>query len=124
MPILSTKLIPSCYFLHDVSIEGMQLHGFSDASENACSAALYFRFEDTLGTIHIFLITSKMKVAPIKRLTIPRLELCGAYLLADLLSHVKEVFHISMCDAYAWSDTIAIDWLYGNPRRFKTFVGN
>ena len=86
----------------------MQLHGFSDAFENAYSAVTYFRFEDTSGTIHISLIISKMKVAPIKRLTIPRLELCGAYLLADLLSHVKEVFHISMCDAYAWSDTIVI----------------
>ena len=30
-----------------------------------------------------------------------------------------------MCDTYAWSDsTIVIDWLNGNPRRFKTFVGN
>ena len=125
LPILSTKLIPWCYFPHDVSIEGMQLHGFSDASENAYSAVTYFRFEDTLGNIHISLITSKTKVAPIKRLTIPRLELCGAYLLADLLSHVKEVFHIPMCDTYAWSDsTIVIDWLNGNLRRFKTFVGN
>ena len=125
LPILSTRLIPRCYFPHDVSIEGTQLHGFSDASENAYSAVTYFRFEDTSGNIHISLITSKTKVAPIKRLTIPRLELCGAYLLADLLSHVKEVFHIPMCDTYAWTDsTIVIDWLNGNPRRFKTFVGN
>ena len=70
--------IPRCNFPHDVSIEGTQLHGFSDASENVYSAVTYFRFEDTSGNIHISLITSKMKVAPIKWLTIPRLELCGA----------------------------------------------
>ena len=79
LPILSMKLIPRCYFPHDVSIRGMQLHGFSDASKNVYSAVTYFRFEDTSGNIHISLITSKTKVAPIKRLTIPGLELYGAY---------------------------------------------
>ena len=96
LPILSTKLIPRCYFPRDVTIKGTQLHGFSDASESAYSAIVYFRFEDTSANIHTSLITSKMKVAPIKRLAIPRLELCGAHLLTDLLSHVKEVFHIPM----------------------------
>ena len=103
----------------------MQLHGFSDASENAYSAVVYFRFEDTARNVHTSLIISKTKVAPIKRLTIPRLELCGAYLLADLLHHVKELFSISMSNMYAWTDsTIVIDLLNGSPRRFKTFVGN
>ena len=38
---------------------------------------------------------------------------------------MKEVFHIPICDTYAWSNsTIVIDWLNGNPRRFKAFVGN
>ena len=125
LPILSTKFIPRCYFPHDVTIKGMQLHGFSDASESAYSAVVYFRFEDTSGNIHTSLITSKMKVVPIKQLTIHRLELCGTCLLTDLLSHVKEVFHIPMCDTYAWSDsTIVIDWINGNLRRFKTYVGN
>ncbi len=125
MPILSTKLVPRCHFPIEFIVSGTQLHGFSNASEDAYSAVVYFRFQDTSGNIHISLITSKTKVAPIKRLTIPRLELCGAYLLSDLLSHVKNVFRIPMCDTYAWSDsTIVIDWLNGNPRRLKIFVGN
>ena len=80
---------------------------------------------DTSGTVHISLVTSKTKVAPIKRLTIPRLELCGAYLLAQLLLHVKQVFNIPLNCVYAWTDsTIVLNWLVGSPRRFKTFVGN
>ena len=71
---------------------------FSDASEYAYAGVIYLRLTDSDGNFHISLIIAKMKVAPIKRLTIPRLELCGAHLLVQLLSHVKEVFHLSLRD--------------------------
>ena len=60
-----------------------------------------------------------------KKLTVPRLELCGALLLSHLLSHVKKVFEVPTNNVYAWTDsTIVLSWLSGNPKRFKTFVGN
>ena len=78
---------------------------------------------DTFGRVQVSLVSSKTKVAPM--LTIPRLELCGTYLLAQLLFHVHDVFHIPLNSVYAWTDsTIVLNWLCGNPRRFKTFVGN
>ena len=68
---------------------------------------------------------SKTKVASIKRLTIPYLELCGTLILAQLLHHCKTVFHIRPDQVFAWTDsTIVLNWLTGNPRRFKTYVGN
>lgn len=80
---------------------------------------------DTDGKVHVSLITSKTRVAPIKRLTIPRLELCGAQLLANLLHYIQGVLHVSPGDLFAWTDsTIVLAWLTGNPRRFKTYVGN
>ena len=58
-----------------------------------------------------------------KRMTIPRFELCGAHLLAQLLNHVKEVFGLSLQDVHAWTDsTIAVNWLVGSSRRFKTYT--
>ena len=103
----------------------MELHGFCDASESAYAAVVYARMTDARGNIHVSLIMSRTKVAPIKRLTIPRLELCGAHMLANLLTHVKNLFHISLDKVYAWTDsTIVLNWLVGNPRRFKTYVGN
>lgn len=105
-------------------IASIQLHGFSDASEDAYSGVVYFRAQDRHGDVYISLVISKTKVAPIKRLTIPRLELCGAKLLAQLLHHTQAL-RIPTESVFAWTDsTIVLSWLVGNPRRFKTFVGN
>ena len=120
LSLLSSKHIPRCYFDKDSRIATVQLHGLSDNSENAYAAVVYLRMTDAFGKI-----TAKTKVAPVKRLTIPRLELCGAQLLAQLLSHVKDVLEVPLNNVYAWTDsTIVLSWLVGNPRRLKTFVGN
>ena len=125
LPELIEVPIPRCYHPRDVYITSRQLHGFSDASANAYSAVIYLRMIDTKGEVHSSLVTSKTKVAPIKRLTIPRLELCGCVLLARLMTRVREVLGISLNDVCAWTDsTIVLGWLSGSPRRFKTFVGN
>lgn len=125
LPCLSDRHIPRCYFPQEAQIVSTQLNGFSDASEQAYAGVVYLHMTDTNAKVHVSLVMSKTKVAPIKRLTIPRLELCGAQLLARLLHHVGRVFGISVCNLYAWTDsTIVLAWLSGNPRRFKTYVGN
>ena len=83
------------------------------------------RMIDSLDNIHVSLVMSKTSVSPIKRTSIPRLELCGAHVLARLLTHVKEILQIPMSQVFAWTDSfIVLNWLSGNPRRFKTYVGN
>ena len=123
--LLSEKSIPRCYFDKSTQIISFELHGFSDASEHAYAAVVYLRMTDRLGNVQVCMVTSKTKVAPIKRLTIPRLELCGAQLLAHLLNHAHQVLEIPLSHTCAWTDnTIVLNWLDGSPRRFKTFVGN
>lgn len=125
LPQLTKKMIPRCYYPNGVAIVSMELHGFSDASEEAYAAVVYLRMIDSQDNIHTSLVTSKTRVSPIKKLTIPRLELCGALLLSRLLNHVKGVFGIPMDCVHAWTDsTIVLSWLSGSPKRFKTFVGN
>ena len=122
---LSHVHIPRCYFPKEVQVVSSQLHGFCDASESAYAGVAYLRTTDSKGEVHISLVASKTRVAPIKRLTIPRLELCGAHLLATLLEHVRLTLNIPVDDVHAWTDsTIVINWLDGNPRRFRTYVGN
>ena len=122
---LSQVHIPRCYFPKEVEIVSIQLHGFSDASESAYAAVVYLRLTDTRGGVHISLVASKTKVAPIKRLTIPRLELCGAYILSKLLEYVRQALSIPIENLHAWTDsTVVLNWLDGSPRRFKVYVGN
>ena len=125
LQLLSLKHILRYYFPKDVELRSVQVHGFSDASELAYAGVVYLRITDSAGNVHTSLVTSKTKVSPIKRLSIPRLELCGAQILARLLQHVKNVLQVSLTDVFAWTDsTVVLSWLTGNPRRFKTYVGN
>ena len=66
--------------------ETIQLHEFPDASETAYSAVAYLRATYSKGPPTVVLVAARTKVAPLKRLTIPRLELCGAHVLLILLN--------------------------------------
>ena len=82
----------------EVTFVSTQLHGFLDATEKAYSGDVYIRMEDFNGVVYTSLITSKTCVAPIKRLMIPRLELSGTLILAQLLSHCTRLaFELSVC---------------------------
>ena len=125
LTLISERHIERCYFPKTAAISSFQLHGFSDASEKAYGGVVYLRMTDTDGGVHAALVIAKTKVAPIKQMTIPRLELCGAHLMAQMLHHVKEVLGVPLKSVHAWTDsTIVLNWLNGNSRRFKTYVGN
>ena len=99
-------------------IVSRQLFGFSVASEKAYSAVVYVRSVETAGGVHIALAEAKTKVAPLKKASLPRLELCGAHLLARLLKHLKTVRNIPTKDIYAFTDsTIVLYWIYGTSQR-------
>ena len=122
---LSNYHVSRYYFSKDANIINIQLHGFSDASEDAYAGVVYIRGEDTHSNVHVALVMAKTKVSPLKRLTIPRLKLCGAYLLAQLLHHIKNIYQIPVTNVFAWTNSIIVlNWLNGSPKRFKTFVGN
>lgn len=64
------------------------LHGFCDASQEAYGACIYIRSSSSNCPTQVKLLTSKSRVAPMHTTTIPRLELCGALLLAELMVEV------------------------------------
>ncbi|XP_055634221.1 uncharacterized protein LOC129774500 [Toxorhynchites rutilus septentrionalis] len=72
----------------------VQLHIFSDASERAYGACAYIRSTNPDGKVKIALLTSRSKVAPLKQQSIPRLELCGALIAAEIHQKVKKTLRI------------------------------
>ena len=125
LPLLSTVEFDRCYYRVEDTPLTIQLHGFSDASELAYSAVVYIRSTYSSSLPLVKLVSAKTKVAPLKKMTIPRLELCGAQLLAKLLVNVSTALSVPTSAMYAWSDsTIVLSWLDGQAKRFKTFVGN
>ncbi|XP_055622706.1 uncharacterized protein LOC129766219 [Toxorhynchites rutilus septentrionalis] len=122
LPLISTYRIKRCAFLPN---SVLQLHTFADASETAYGACTYIRCEDAEGKVKDQLLGSKSKVAPLKRLTIPRLELCAAVLAAQLHQRIKQAININVSTSYFWSDsTVTLQWLKSPPNTWKTFVAN
>ena len=68
----------------DVNDFTTELHLFADASELAYGAACYVRLKYIDGTIKVSFLLGKSRLAPIKVVTIPRLELCAAVLAAKM----------------------------------------
>ena len=103
----------------------IQIHGFSDASELAYGATIYIRQVDSNGHVHTRLLCSKSRVAPVNKISLPRLELCAALLLARLVSKVVSILNIVYSLCTLWSDsTIVLSWINASPSHWKTFVGN
>ncbi|XP_043285556.1 uncharacterized protein [Venturia canescens] len=90
----------------------VELHGFSDASQLAMGAAVYVRVSGAGNQTTVSLVCAKTKVAPIKRLTIPRLELAAAVLLAKLTHHVQNVLGLddSRWDGPHWLARDSFHW--------------
>lgn len=60
---------------------------------------------DAKDKVHVLLTASKTKIASLRCLTIPGLELCDAHLLSKLFHHVQEVHFILLHDIYGWTDS-------------------
>jgi len=101
----------------------IQLHGFCDASQAAYG--VYIRSVNEAGEINIQLLAARSRVAPLKIISLPRLKLCDAMLLANLLEKVAHALTCAISQRYFWTDSkITLAWIQGELSRWHTFVGN
>eukprot|EP00794_Sanderia_malayensis_P012189 gene12189-biopygen9725 len=112
---VNTVTLSRCIFdLNKGEILRCHLHGFGDASKKAYCAVVYMVYETSTGT-YTTLLCSKTRVAPLKELTIPRLELLSARILAVLMDTVCTALksHIKIDSKHYWLDsTTALYWIF------------
>ncbi|XP_018406689.1 PREDICTED: uncharacterized protein LOC108782813, partial [Cyphomyrmex costatus] len=124
LPELVSLNIPR--WLHISSItRSIQLHGFSDASQLAMAAVVFLRVETENSEIQISIVCARTKVAPLKKLTVPRLELNAALLLSRLISSVQSILELSDSSIFLWTDSsVTLTWISSHPAKWKEYVRN
>lgn len=101
-----------------------QVHVFCDASEKAYGAVLYVR-SSSEDNIVVRLSCSKNRLAPVKKVTLPRLELLAALMGTRLLRYFCTSTGYNITHATLWTDaTVTLGWIRSNPNRWKTFICN
>ena len=98
---------------------------FADASEFAFGACAYVRWEKQDGTFEIRFVAAKSRVAPLKKLTIPRLELQAAVLASRLSKSIQEESRLDFEEIIYFTDSkIVLAWIQSTSRVYKQFVSS
>ncbi|GFV96763.1 integrase catalytic domain-containing protein [Trichonephila clavipes] len=92
---------------------------FADASEAAYGAVIYLQCFLHNGVAKVSILASKSRVAPIRVISIPRLELCACVLLAQLVKKIRSTLRLNISDIVLHTDsTIALAWLWWHGPQF------
>ena len=122
---LNNISIPRSFKLSNQNLTRIELHVFSDASIIGYSAVCYVRCVYESGLITSNFCMGKSRVAPLKPITIPRLELTAATVAAKLSAFVCHELEYNFDNVIFWTDaTIVLRYINNINSRFKTFVAN
>ena len=125
LPKLNDFKVQRCYRSSQGVPVKCQLHLFGDASELAFGVVAYLRQEHEDGQISCALILAKNRVAPLRQLSIPRLELQAAVMAVRVAVAIKRELDIEIHSTHYWSDSrTVLQWIKGESRRYQTSVAN
>ncbi|XP_053692624.1 uncharacterized protein LOC128741073 [Sabethes cyaneus] len=124
LPEVETLRIPRCFLgcAKSTVVESLELHIFTDASEHAYGCVTYLR-SVVDGEVNCSLVMSRAKVAPLKRQSIPRLELMAAVLGARMSQTFLETTTLHIDRTTLWTDSrTVLSWLQSDQYKYKQFV--
>lgn len=120
--LLDDAKLPRWVLVNPDNTGKWSLHTFCDASELAYATAVFLRVETEEG-VSVQLIQAKTRVAPVKNMTIPRLELLAALIGTRLHNSVIDSLP-AHCMSYFWSDsTTVLAWIR-REEQWAPFVRN
>ncbi|XP_070567060.1 uncharacterized protein [Ptychodera flava] len=102
-----------------------ELHAFADASEIGYGCVIYIRQVNANGDIHCSFVFAKARVTPLKKVTIPRLELTAATLAVRMVAIVQRELDFKIDKTLYWTDSTAVlRYIMNDKARYHTFVAN
>lgn len=106
-------------------VTSYELHHFCDASARAYGVVTYVRAVSEKG-VHCTLLMAKSRLAPIKAITIPRLELMAAAQAVKQDQFCRRELALSpLRDSTFWTDSMIVLSYINNPaKRYQVFVAN
>ena len=121
---LANIRVPRCFQKGPSAYSERELHVFCDASEQAYGVAAYIKVMAE-EEVSVSLVLGKSRVAPLKTISIPRLELTAAALAAKISSFLKGEFDWDELPTYFWSDSMTtLHYIRNVSTRFKAFVAH
>ena len=118
--------IQRCYKPDDFGeVTSVQLHHFCDASTVGYGQCSYIRMVNARGDVHCSLVIAKSRVAPVKHVTVPRLELAAAVLSVRVSAFLERELKYDHTEEYFWTDsTVVLGYINSHAKRFHVFVAN
>ena len=126
LPLIEKLKFPRCLkpseFGDPVKTE---IHSFSDASDNGIGQISYVRMINQRNKVHVSFLMAKSRVAPIKPISIPRLELTAAVVSVNVTRMLKSELDVDNIQCYYYTDSeIVIGYINNDVRHFHVYVGN
>lgn len=116
--------IPRCYESRPGRCD-TELHVIADGGEQAYACVAYWRYTFLDGSVSLALIGSKARVAPLKPLSIPRLELQAAVIATRFAQAILSAHRTQPSAVHYWTDsTTVLKWIRSDARNFKAFVAH
>ena len=107
------------------NVVNSEVHYFSDASQSAYGSVSYLRLVNEEKQVHCALLMSKSRLAPLKKITIPRLELAATAVSVQLHKFLKSDLDIPIDTVRFWTDSMTVlRYLEQDSKRFHTYVAN
>ena len=102
-----------------------EVHSFSDASESGIGQVSYLRTVNSKGQVHVSFLIAKSRVAPIKPVSIHRMELTAAVVSVNVTKMLQsELDYENLRSVYYTDSEVVIGYISNEARRFHVYVGN
>ena len=126
LPMLAQFHVDRCHKPPDFGpVVSRQLHLFSDASTMGYGCAAYLRLQENTNRVHCSFLMGKARLAPIKAVTVPQLELTAATVSVRVGQMLFEELEVKPdITVYHTDSTTVLRYIGNEQKGFQVFIAN